>query len=409
MDSVAELMLGYLKNVVHDPEHADLDLQKLPEGFRDFGKELVYFSECIRESAELARALSQGDLNVKLPPPGNEMATPLKALHASLKHLTWQTQQVAKGDYGQRVDFMGDFSEAFNTMVERLEQRRMALLEEIHTLVQSKNLYETLAGQIEQRVIVTDADTSKMLFVSREMDNTLTGTGHETRLYRWLKKQTKAMRGRNEVYITELELMCDGNVQYYSVSIHPLRWNQHNALAFVLSDVSREKEELNKLQNIANSDTLTQLHNRRCGMEILDEWLAEGRSFILCFVDIDNLKHVNDRFGHSEGDQYIINVSDKLREFSTDAVVCRIGGDEFLLLAENWSVDAAKKRIEVLREELIHRNGSPDIPYERSVSYGIIPVGTDNTLQARDLLSAADEKMYEYKRVYKLWQKDGLK
>ncbi|MEM5768385.1 MAG: diguanylate cyclase [Bacillota bacterium] len=399
MDSPAVLLQKYLNHFVHDPAHAVLDLQKLPEDFQEFGKSLLYFAECIMETGALAKAIAKGELSAALPPPSNEMAAPLKALHASLKHLTWQTQQVAKGDYGQRVDFMGDFSIAFNTMVEQLEQQRLMLLNHIHAMVQNRNLYEMLVGQIEQRIIVTDADTSKILFVSHEMDESLKDC--ENGLYRWLKRQTAAMKGKNAIHITELELPDSDAVLHYSVSIHPLRWSQHNALAFVLTDISSEKEQLQKLQNIANIDTLTQLCNRRGGMEVLEKWLSEGRSFVLCFIDIDNLKFVNDRYGHIEGDRYITCISDAMREFSPDAVVCRIGGDEFLLLAENWSLEVAAERLEMLRSRLIARNG----PYERSVSYGIISVGPDNSLQASDLLIAADEKMYEYKRAYKFRQK----
>lgn len=404
MDSIAGLLQAYLNRVVHDPEHAVLDLQKLPEEFQEFGKSLVYFSECVTETVALANAIAKGNLGIALPPPSNEMAAPLKALHASLKHLTWQTQQVAKGDYQQRVDFMGDFSEAFNVMVVQLEQQRLALLDQIHTLRQNRSLYEMLEGQIEQRIIVTDMDTSKILFVSREMDGAMTVANGETKLCHWLQEQTETMKGKHEKYVTELELPDNDTVLHYSVSIHPLRWGQHNALAFVLMDISTEREQLKSLQSIANIDTLTQLGNRRYGMEVMEKWLSEGRDFVLCFVDIDNLKFVNDWYGHTEGDQYIICVAAAMREFSSDAVVCRIGGDEFMLLAENWNPGMAEERLEMLRTRLVGRSGS----YERSVSYGVIHVGPDNILQASDLLSAADEKMYECKRAYKLRQKSRV-
>lgn len=412
MDSVAGLLQDYLKNVIHEPEHAVLDLHKLPAEFQNFGKDLIYFSECVMESSGLAKALAKGNLNVKLPPPGNEVAAPLKALHASLKHLTWQTQQVAKGDYQQRVDFMGEYSDAFNTMIERLNKRRLALLDEIHTLVENKNLYETLVGQIEQWIIVTDAETSERLFVSREMEAVLEEKDSGDALCQWLQTQTEMMQGKDEIFMTELEVQNNGIIRYYSVSIHPLNWNGRNAFAFVLTDVSNERERLNKLQNMADLDPLTQLYNRRYGMEALEDWIAQRKSFILSFVDIDNLKYVNDRLGHAEGDQYILCVSVIMREFSPNAVVCRIGGDEFMLLAENWNVDEARERLEVLRRALMGWNGGPGISYERSISYGVIPVGPSASgpvLQASELLSAADEKMYEYKRAYKLRQKKSAR
>lgn len=399
MDSIPELLLNYVKSTIYGPEQADLDLGKLPDEFHDFGKLLIHFTECIAENAELAKAMSKGNLDVKLPPPENGMADSLKTLHATLKHLTWQAQQVAKGDYQQRVDFMGDFAEAFNIMVEQLDQQRLALLDEIRTLVQNKSLYETLAGQMAQWIIVTDAETAERLFISREMEDALLGKDCEAELYQWLKKQTEEMKGKDEIYTTELELSGNDSMQYYSVSIHHLHWNQHNALAFVLTDISLERERLRKLQSIADLDSMTQFYNRRRGMEILNCWLAENKSFILCFVDIDNLKYVNDRFGHMEGDQYIIHVSNKMREFSPDAIICRVGGDEFMLLAENWRADAAKKRLEELRSQMNGCNSGTNTlhEYERSISYGVIQVEPDNTLEVSELLSTADEKMYEYK------------
>lgn len=136
-------------------------------------------------------------------------------------------------------------------------------------------------------------------------------------------------------------------------------------------------------------------------MKVLDEWLAEGKTFILCFIDINNLKYVNDRFGHTEGDRYIVCVSNILCEFSEEAIVCRIGGDEFMLLIQNWSLDAVQGRLEVLQNQLAGFNRHPSTSYDHSMSYGAIAVGSDNTLLANDLLNAADEKMYEYKRAYK--------
>ena len=68
-------------------------------------------------------SLAEGNLEVSAPP-RNLLASPFKQLQANLRHLTWQTKQIAAGDYSQRVDFMGVFSTAFNSMVEALEEKR---------------------------------------------------------------------------------------------------------------------------------------------------------------------------------------------------------------------------------------------------------------------------------------------
>jgi len=76
--------------------------------------------------------LSRGELHgVPAMRYGNLLASPFKELHSRLLHLVWQAQQVAQGDYRQRVDFMGEFSEAFNSMVVSLEQKEKALKEKI--------------------------------------------------------------------------------------------------------------------------------------------------------------------------------------------------------------------------------------------------------------------------------------
>ena len=126
----ADILFKYLHDVIYKSAGASLDIESLPGSFHDFGKGLQYFSHIIGETRVLAKELASGNLNCELPLPGNEIAAPLKSLHASLKHLTWQAQQVTKGDYNQRVDFMGDFSVAFNNMIAQLDQRQKVVLDE---------------------------------------------------------------------------------------------------------------------------------------------------------------------------------------------------------------------------------------------------------------------------------------
>jgi two-component system, cell cycle response regulator len=71
--------------------------------------------------------LANGDLSTTLGIARGPVLGSLKALQSALRHLTWQSQQVATGDFSQRVDFMGDFSRAFNAMVEELAKARTEL------------------------------------------------------------------------------------------------------------------------------------------------------------------------------------------------------------------------------------------------------------------------------------------
>ncbi len=413
VNSGTKLLFDYLRDVIYDPANARLDFEKLPEDFRELGKGLQFFAECVMETAALAKALSKGDLSTDLPPRENEIAAPLKALHATLRHLTWQAQQVAMGDYQQRIDFMGDFSAAFNSMVEQLERQRKGLLDEIEkgrckmqALARSNSFLESITAHVSQWIIVIDRESCEWLFTNRKADSVLCSTDCELQLCQWMRLQARSMRGPAEVYTTEFELPCSSGTHYFTAEVRPLIWHEHNAVAFLLIDISDEKEHLRNLENAAYRDRLTQLHNRHYGMEILNQWLSEKTPFVLCFADIDNLKYVNDRFGHAEGDKYIIRIADILREFSPDAVVCRLGGDEFMLLAKNWTMDAAEEQLEALQDRLISEHKEMGVPYDNRMSYGIIEIDADNLLSAGDLLSLADERMYEHKRAYKARRKN---
>jgi signal transduction histidine kinase len=98
--------------------------QKLPAGCA-YPEELSQLICYLSEVQRLALAISRGELAAPIALSGKgPVLGSLKALQASLRHLTWQSQQVAAGDLSQRVDFMGDFADAFNEMVRQLEERK---------------------------------------------------------------------------------------------------------------------------------------------------------------------------------------------------------------------------------------------------------------------------------------------
>ncbi len=92
---------------------------------RPFSERFARLLEALDTLRRFAIALANGDL-AQNPPSGVHLLDPLKHLQASLRHLTWQTQQVAAGDLEQQVDFLGDFSNAFNQMIEALREKRTA-------------------------------------------------------------------------------------------------------------------------------------------------------------------------------------------------------------------------------------------------------------------------------------------
>lgn len=104
------------------------------EDERELADKLNQLIGLMGENQTIIEQLSQGKLGDITIGKGNFLASPFKELHSRLLHLTWQARRVASGDYRQRVDFMGDFSSAFNAMIVSLEHNEQSLRRKIEEL-----------------------------------------------------------------------------------------------------------------------------------------------------------------------------------------------------------------------------------------------------------------------------------
>jgi signal transduction histidine kinase/CheY-like chemotaxis protein len=127
IDRITEVVYYLLKGKTPDPIPCETDPD---DEIRQLSEKINELSLNFKEIKDVITPLSQGKLDIQLPK-RNFLASPFKQLHSALSHLTWQTQQIARGDFNQQVDFMGDFSAAFNSMVDSLKQARSQLLSEI--------------------------------------------------------------------------------------------------------------------------------------------------------------------------------------------------------------------------------------------------------------------------------------
>jgi diguanylate cyclase (GGDEF)-like protein len=98
------------------------------------------------------------------------------------------------------------------------------------------------------------------------------------------------------------------------------------------------------------TDPLTGLQNRRGLQEGLEDWQARGQPFGIIALDIDRFKTINDRFGHAVGDAVILRIAQLMRDDSRDTdLLCRNGGEEFLILLPGIDVTASAVIAERLR------------------------------------------------------------
>ncbi len=113
---------------------------------QNLAKTLNQLITFMQEVHDFIIPLSKGELAEIKISPKNFFGSPFKELHSRLLHLTWQANQVAKGDFSQRVDFMGDFSEAFNSMIVSLDNNEKLLKRKIDELENALSHIKKLEG-----------------------------------------------------------------------------------------------------------------------------------------------------------------------------------------------------------------------------------------------------------------------
>lgn len=147
------------------------------------------------------------------------------------------------------------------------------------------------------------------------------------------------------------------------------------------------------LQALARIDPLTTTHRRWYGESRLKELVDGGEVVAVAMVDIDRFKLVNDRFGHSGGDQVLTAVGRQMVDLlRTNDLVCRWGGEEFLILLPDTPPEGALLVANRLRQAIAELSG---LPTSVTVSIGIAACAQDET--PFDLVARADDALYRAK------------
>ncbi|MDE5863254.1 MAG: GGDEF domain-containing protein, partial [Lachnospiraceae bacterium] len=189
-----------------------------------------------------------------------------------------------------------------------------------------------------------------------------------------------------------------------SVSLEVLEiLNKQNAIKQELELNLAKMVENNKVLDImSHSDPLTGIANRRGFLDTVNGILTDernyGRKAIAVYADMDNLKIVNDEFGHDEGDFSLKTIAKALSEsFRQSDVVARMGGDEFAAFAivsnDNFA-DELKQRI----HSILAKMNENDKPYYVNMSIGTHEFVIDENTNLDHVLNAADTNLYKEKK-----------
>ncbi len=172
----------------------------------------------------------------------------------------------------------------------------------------------------------------------------------------------------------------------------------------VARDITKRKELEEQLQEMAVTDDLTRLLNRRGFFSLAEQQckIADRtkRGISLLYADLNNLKQINDRLGHKAGDQALIDTARVLKKtFRESDIIARIGGDEFAILLTELSEDDIEPAVtKHLKDNLDTYNASSGQDFQLSLSTGIAYFNPEHPCTVSDLVIRADTAMYKAKK-----------
>jgi diguanylate cyclase (GGDEF)-like protein/PAS domain S-box-containing protein len=179
-------------------------------------------------------------------------------------------------------------------------------------------------------------------------------------------------------------------------------------------DITEKKETERELREMSLIDELTGLHNRRGFLTLAVQHIKVadrlGRGVVLLYVDLDNMKWINDTFGHKQGDIALMDAADILKaSFRASDIVSRIGGDEFVGFALESGDEAGGSIAVRLQENLRAHNRRADRPHQLSLSFGTARYDALEPCTIDQLLDRGDKDMYRQKQMKRMEKSpDGI-
>ncbi|MBU0681296.1 MAG: cache domain-containing protein [Proteobacteria bacterium] len=170
-------------------------------------------------------------------------------------------------------------------------------------------------------------------------------------------------------------------------------------------EITERKKLETELQRITITDELTGLYNRRGFFELAQKQLQvasrKNNDLFLLYLDLDNMKQINDKFGHEMGDRALVETAEILkRVFRESDIISRLGGDEFVaLLLEVPDEENEQTVITRLQGQLQTANSKAARPYQLYLSTGVGHYKHKKPCSLEEILSAADNQMYEQKKM----------
>lgn len=226
-------------------------------------------------------------------------------------------------------------------------------------------------------------------------------------LYKDNRKQCKRCPLRKGVSVGKTETFESENVfggKTYLITHTGMKYKDKEAVMEIFQDITERKHLEVKLRSMSLKDDLTKLYNRRGFLELVAQQLKiaerHKKDTGVLFIDLDNMKFINDNFGHREGDVALMTLSVVLKKACRDSdIIARIGGDEFVVFGMGLNRKSSEHLISRIRKELIrYADKKIKLPYVFSVSIGTAYSSPRRPRLIDALIEEADRLMYREKK-----------
>lgn len=200
--------------------------------------------------------------------------------------------------------------------------------------------------------------------------------------------------------------------RYLSVdgTYHHIEWKANlyeDVIYAAARDITNRIAYENKILEISNRDSLTNIYNRRYiynrAEEIIEEYKRIGNEFSICILDIDRFKNINDTYGHQVGDRVLKEftkvIKDNLRSYD---LLGRYGGEEFIIILKNPDLKANSMIVERILQIIRNKNfkcGNAEITFTFSAGVSNSNELNKVSITIDDLVNIADKRMYEAKNT----------
>lgn len=340
-----------------------------------------------------------------------------KTLAFGVRQLTHASQKMQNGELDVRVnldskDEFGEIGTAFDRMAAAIQERTIALREYEHR-------YQALFNQSNDAVFLVEL-SGKILNANQKA---LVMHGYNFTQLKHLMFQDLITPEGKDTFSHILELshtqdtlpviefwLTKKDAEPFPVEINLTRvlddHDQPKYLQLIARDISERKAVEENLRTMALYDSLTGLPNRTHLYTRLTDAIQaaknENHLVAVLYLDIDGFKNINDTFGHQQGDQFLIEIGEKLKStIRSSDLVARVGGDEFIIFLNHiLDPQSAQQVAEKIIDKLAEPTEIDGQPVVITTSLGI-SLYPQNGEEVELLIKKADQAMYQIKNKMK--------